>query len=97
MWSYDVFPAINIILNCVPHRGVWVIFLFSAVLMVVTLAHFLLGIIVERAMCEPLQNPNNNQLLTLIDKIVRLDKFFGYEAEINVSSIIRYVGGEISR
>ncbi|XP_021919956.1 prominin-like protein isoform X4 [Zootermopsis nevadensis] len=69
--------------------GVWVIFLFSAVLMVVTLAHFLLGIIVERAMCEPLQNPSNNQLLTLIDKIVRLDKFFGYEAEINVSSIIR--------
>jgi prominin 1 len=78
------------------HRGVWVIFLFSAVLMVVTLAHFLLGIIAERAICEPLQNPNNSQLLTLIDKMVRLDKFFEYEVEINISSIIRYVsGGEI--
>jgi prominin 1 len=72
---------------------VWVIFLFSAVLMVVTLAHFLLGVIAERAVCEPLQNPNNNQLLMLIDKMVSLDKFFEYEVEINVSSIIRYVSG----
>jgi prominin 1 len=71
---------------------VWVIFLFSAVLMAVTLAHFLLGVIAERAICEPLHNPNNNnQLLTLIDKMIRLDKFFEYEVDINVSSIIRYV------
>ncbi|XP_069697439.1 prominin-like protein isoform X3 [Periplaneta americana] len=69
--------------------GVWVIFLFSAVLMMITLVHFLLGIIAERAICEPLQNPNNNQLLTLIDKMVRLDKFFQSDVEINVSSIIR--------
>ncbi|XP_023723915.1 prominin-like protein isoform X3 [Cryptotermes secundus] len=69
--------------------GVWVIFLFSAVLMVVTLVHFLLGVIAERAVCEPLQSPNNNQLLALVDKMVRLDKFFNSEVEINVSSIIR--------
>jgi hypothetical protein len=79
------------VLNCVLHRGVWVIFLFSAVLMVVTLVHFLLGVIAERAVCEPLQSPNNNQLLALVDKMVRLDKFFDSDVEINVSSIIRCV------
>jgi hypothetical protein len=70
-----------------------VIFLFSAVLMLITLVHFLLGVVAERAVCEPLQSPNNNQLLTLVDKMVRLDKFFDSEVEINVSSIIRYVIG----
>jgi prominin 1 len=79
-------------LSFVVHRGVWVIFSFSAVLMVITLVHFVLGIVTERAICEPLQNPENNQLLMLVDKIVRLDKFFDSEVEINVSSIIRFVG-----
>jgi hypothetical protein len=79
------------VLNCVLHRGVWVIFLFSAVVMVVTLVHFLLGVIAERVVCEPLQSPSNNQLLALVDKMVRLDKFFKSEVEINVSSIIRCV------
>lgn len=69
--------------------GVWVIFLFSAALMLITLVHFLLGIITERAVCEPLQSPENNQLLMLVDKVIRLDKFFDSEAEITVSSIIR--------
>jgi prominin 1 len=70
---------------------VWVIFLFSAVLMVVTLVHFLLGVIAERAVCEPLESPSNNQFLELVDKMVRLDKYFGSKMEINVSSIIRCV------
>ena len=84
-------PGINLILNYVLHRGVWVIFLFSAALMLITLVHFLLGIITERAVCEPLQSPENNQLLMLVDKVIRLDKFFDSEAEITVSSIIRFV------
>jgi prominin 1 len=79
------------VLNFVLNRGVWVIFLFSAVLMVITLVHFLLGVVAERAVCEPLQSPNDNQLLALVDKMVRLDKFFNSEVEINVSSIIRCV------
>jgi prominin 1 len=78
-------------LNYFLHRGVWVIFLFSAALMIITLVHFLLGIVAERAICEPLQNPEKNQLLTLVDKVIRLDKFFDSEEEINVSSIIRFV------
>jgi prominin 1 len=70
---------------------VWVIFLFSAALMVITLVHFLLGIVAERAICEPLQEPENNRFLTLVDKVIRLDKFFDFEEEVNVSSIIRFV------
>ena len=70
------------------------IFLFSAVLMLVTLAHFLIGIVAERAVCEPLQSPNDNQLLQLLDDVVRLDKFFVAEGskqhvDITVSSIIQ--------
>jgi prominin 1 len=74
---------------------VWVIFLFSAALMVITLVHFLLGIVTERAVCEPLQNPENSRILTLVDRVVRLDKFFESEEEINISSIIRFVMGSI--
>jgi len=59
--------------------------------MIITLVHFLLGIVTERAVCEPLQNPENNRLLALVDKVIRLDKFFGSEEEISVSSIIRFV------
>jgi hypothetical protein len=59
--------------------------------MVITLVHFLLGIVAERAVCEPLQDPENSRLLTLVDRAVRLDKFFDSEVEINVSSIIRFV------
>lgn len=84
-------PSDDTVFNCVLNRGVWVIFLFSAFLMVITLVHFLLGVVAERAVCEPLQSPNDNQLLALVDKMVRLDKFFNSEVEINVSSIIRCV------
>ena len=66
-------------------------FLFSAALMLITLVHFLLGIVAERAICEPLQDPENNRLLALADKVVRLDKFFDSEVEINISSIVRFV------
>ena len=59
--------------------------------MVITLVHFLLGIVTERAICEPLQEPEDSQLLALIDKVIRLDKFFDSEEKINVSSIIRCV------
>ena len=59
--------------------------------MIITLVHFLLGIVTERAICEPLQNPENNQLLALVDKVIRLDKIFDSEEEISVSSIIRFV------
>jgi len=69
--------------------GVGVMFLFSAALMLITLVHFLLGIVAERAICEPLQDPENNRLLALADKVVRLDKFFDSEVEINISSIVR--------
>jgi prominin 1 len=70
---------------------VWAIFLFSAALMVITLVHFLLGIVAERAICEPLQDPENNRLLTLVDRVIRLEKFFDSEVEINISSIVRFV------
>jgi hypothetical protein len=70
---------------------VWVIFLFSAALMIITLVHFLLGIVAERAVCEPLQEPEDNQLLALVDKVIRLEKFLESEEEISVSSIIRFV------
>ncbi|KAJ9580215.1 hypothetical protein L9F63_004158, partial [Diploptera punctata] len=73
---------------------VWMMFLFSAVLMLATLAHFVVGIVAERAVCEPLQNPHDNQLLQLLDDVVRLDKLFVAEGskqqvDITVSSIIK--------
>ena len=59
--------------------------------MIITLVQFLLGIVAEKAICEPLRNPENNRLMMLIDRVSRLDKFLGFQEEINVSSIIRFV------
>ncbi|PSN40478.1 hypothetical protein C0J52_11617 [Blattella germanica] len=67
--------------------GVWVMFLCSAVLMLVTLAHFLVGIVAERAVCEPLQTPGDNQFLRLVDESIRLDDVLEAK-DVNVSSII---------
>lgn len=67
-------------------------FLFSIGLAVVAVAHLLLGVIAEKALCEPLQNPSaDSQLMGLADQVVNLDLIYpqGKSAGITVSHLIR--------
>jgi hypothetical protein len=74
-----------------PHRGVSLMFLFSAALMVIMLVHFVLGVVTERSVCEQLQNPRDTELLRVLDNFVKSKHFFKHEMEVNISAIIRYV------
>lgn len=54
--------------------AMWLIFLTSSVMIAIILAHFAVGVVAQRGVCEPLQNPQNNQIFALVDHIVPLDK-----------------------
>lgn len=49
--------------------GVFIMFLFSAILMVATLAYFLTGFITQRVVCDTLRNPDS-QMFNMVDEIV---------------------------
>ncbi|XP_015595428.1 prominin-like protein isoform X3 [Cephus cinctus] len=71
--------------------AVWIIFLLTSILMIVTVAHMMTGVVVQRGICEPLKNPNDNRMFQLVDDFVEIkDKLYPKipEAEINMSYIV---------
>ncbi|XP_043279042.1 prominin-like protein isoform X2 [Venturia canescens] len=71
--------------------AVWVIFLFTSILMVVTVTHMVTGAVAQRGICEPLQNPKDNRIFTLADKWVQIKKLLypdHPEADINMNWIV---------
>lgn len=52
--------------------GVAVMFLFSIILMLLTLVYFLSGVIVQRLACDTLRNPNDSRVFMLIDQSLNL-------------------------
>lgn len=74
-----------------PHRAVWIIFLLTSVLMVVTVAHMISGVVAERAVCDPLKQPRNNRLFELVDELLPIKNVLypkNPKADINMSHII---------
>lgn len=72
-------------------RAVWIIFLLTSVLMVITVAHMVIGVLVQRAICEPLKNPQDNRMFALVDEIVQIkNKLYPQNpnADVNMSYII---------
>lgn len=55
-------------------RAVWIIFLVTSILMVLIVCHMFIGIVVQRGVCEPLQNPRNNNVFHLADEILRINR-----------------------
>jgi len=47
--------------------GIYFTFLFSFVLLILTTAHFIVGAVLEKVVCESLQNPNQSDLFLQID------------------------------
>ncbi|XP_033365432.1 prominin-like protein isoform X3 [Bombus vosnesenskii] len=73
--------------------AVWIIFLLTSVLMVITVAHMVIGVLVQRAVCEPLKNPQDNRMFALVDEIVQIKKKLypqNPNADVNMSYIITH-------
>ncbi|XP_076292505.1 LOW QUALITY PROTEIN: prominin-like protein [Lasioglossum baleicum] len=71
--------------------AVWTIFLLTSVLMVITVLHMITGVLVQRAVCEPLKNPHDNRMFALIDEIVQIKKILypkRPEATVNMRYIV---------
>lgn len=72
--------------------GVWVIFLTSAGLMVITLVYFVTGVLAERAICQPLRHPGDTRIFAMIDELVHLEEKYAQQPglkTLKVSDIIR--------
>nr|XP_033336499.1 prominin-like protein isoform X5 [Megalopta genalis] len=71
--------------------AVWTIFLLTSVLMVITVLHMVTGVLVQRAICEPLKNPKDNRMFALVDEVVQIKKVLYPKqpnADLNMSYII---------
>lgn len=59
--------------------------------MVITVAHMVTGVMVQRAVCEPLMNPKDNRMFSMIDDVVQIKKLLypqNPNADVNMSYII---------
>ncbi|XP_020294347.1 prominin-like protein isoform X4 [Pseudomyrmex gracilis] len=71
--------------------AVWIIFLLTSVLMVITVAHMITGVMAQRGICEPLKNPEDNRMFELVDEFVQIKKVLypkNPNADINMSYIV---------
>jgi prominin 1 len=50
-------------------------FLLTSVIIIITLAHFLVGLVFRRAVCDPLKNPGDDQLFNYVDKFINLNEY----------------------
>ncbi|KAH0947412.1 hypothetical protein HN011_009786 [Eciton burchellii] len=71
--------------------AVWIIFLLTSVLMVITVAHMITGVMAQRGICEPLKNPRDNRMFKLVDDYVQIKRMLypnNPNADINMSYIV---------
>ncbi|XP_014484019.1 PREDICTED: prominin-like protein isoform X5 [Dinoponera quadriceps] len=71
--------------------AVWIIFLLTSVLMVITVVHMVTGVMAQRGVCEPLKNPKDNRMFELVDELVQIKRVLypnNQKADINMSYIV---------
>ncbi|XP_011866925.1 PREDICTED: prominin-like protein isoform X4 [Vollenhovia emeryi] len=71
--------------------AVWIIFLLTSVLMVITVVHMITGVMAQRGICEPLKNPKDNRMFELVDELVQIKRILypkNPNAHINMSYIV---------
>ncbi|XP_029672117.1 prominin-like protein isoform X6 [Formica exsecta] len=71
--------------------AVWIIFLLTSVLMVITVVHMITGVMAQRGICEPLKNPKDNRMFELVDDLVQIKRILYPKypnANINMSYIV---------
>lgn len=57
-------------------------FLSAFFLAVITIAYFVIGVLLQRAVCESFRHPNESQLLKLADSVIDLNKTAGVDAHL---------------
>lgn len=73
--------------------AVWIIFLLTSILIVITTVLMIIGVMSHRAICEPLQNPKDNHMFELVDELVQVKQLLypnNLEADINLSWIVTH-------
>ncbi|XP_044575235.1 prominin-like protein [Cotesia glomerata] len=73
--------------------AVWIIFLLTSILIVITTVLMIIGVMSHRAICEPLQNPKDNHIFELVDELVQVKQLLypnNLEADINLSWIVTH-------
>ncbi|XP_029169888.1 prominin-like protein isoform X2 [Nylanderia fulva] len=71
--------------------AVWIIFLLTSILMVITVVHMITGVMAQRGICEPLKNPKDNRMFELVDELVQIKRILYPKypnANINMSYIV---------
>ncbi|XP_072760845.1 prominin-like protein isoform X1 [Anoplolepis gracilipes] len=71
--------------------AVWIIFLLTSILMVITVVHMITGVMAQRGICEPLKNPKDNRMFELVDDLVQIKRILYPKypnANINMSYIV---------
>ena len=63
--------------------GVAIIFLTISVLLIICLAFFLAGLVLRRGVCDPIKNPEHDQVFSYLDKFIDLNKFIFPEGQRN--------------
>ncbi|XP_050546722.1 prominin-like protein isoform X2 [Daktulosphaira vitifoliae] len=81
--------------------AVWLMFLSSAFLMIISLFYFVTGVTTDRIVCEPLQNPTPSRVLNIVNRLYDVSVIHDQEnqphhmrqkadnIDFNISSIIR--------
>uniref|UniRef100_A0ABD2W8M8 Prominin-like protein n=1 Tax=Trichogramma kaykai TaxID=54128 RepID=A0ABD2W8M8_9HYME len=70
--------------------AVWIIFLLTSVLLVMTIAHMVTGILAERVVCEPLKHPEDNHVFELLDRFVNVKQML-YPKNVNADIDIAHM------
>ncbi|CAO1328869.1 unnamed protein product, partial [Diamesa tonsa] len=63
--------------------GVAVIFLTVSALIVICLASFIIGIVLRRGACDPLRNPQHDQVFEYLDNYIDVNKFLFADTQRN--------------
>lgn len=63
--------------------AVGIMFMFAIVFVIVTVAHFFLGILSQRLVCDTLRDPDDNQVVKLVDDVLNLKQTIGLDVNIS--------------
>ncbi|XP_060802804.1 prominin-like protein isoform X2 [Amyelois transitella] len=73
--------------------GMVLIFLVGGIFCLFTVVYFVVGVLLQRAICDPVHNPQGNSLFTLVDKFANIEEAIfqnkaNSSSDFNVSTLI---------
>lgn len=71
------------LISFISFSGVAIIFLTISALLVICITFFLAGLVLRRGICDPLKNPEHDQVFSYLDSFIDLNKFIFPENQRN--------------